>query len=60
MICQEVNEKFSGIEVRNYCLDNLPAEIAICKLCAEKLAIGFMTGKVNLFKIFSSLKLGKG
>lgn len=49
-----------GIEIRNYCLDNLPPVIIICRSCAEDFAIKVLTGNINTLKLMSMFKLFKG
>jgi hypothetical protein len=50
-----------GLIIENFALDNLPSKIQICKPCAEKLAVGLISGTFSLSgvaKIFSGLLFG--
>ena len=60
LINQEDEIPVRGIEIRNYCLDNLPSIIIICKQCAEDFAIRILTGNINPIKLLSMFKFLKG
>jgi hypothetical protein len=56
MTCKEEikGDKLLGIHIFNHCIDAMPEEISICKVCAEKLAIEVISG--NIFSLLGKLK----
>lgn len=45
MCKQDKTDNEVGIAIRNYCIDIFPENIEVCKLCAENLAVGLLSGK---------------
>ena len=55
----QLNEEI-GIRILNWCIEEIPKEITICRQCTENIAIDLMSGSITnpmvLFKIFKGLK----